>query len=83
VTIVTARGEIEARALVTRRIKPFVIDGKKVHEIGLPWHWGWQGNAKGDVANDLSAMVGDPNVSIHEGKVFTCDIRAGRKGGRS
>nr|WP_281276738.1 molybdopterin-dependent oxidoreductase [Geomonas terrae] len=83
VTIVTARGEIEARALVTRRIKPFVLDGKKVHEIGLPWHWGWQGNAKGDVVNDLSAMVGDPNVSIHEGKVFTCDIRAGRKGGRS
>ena len=81
VTIRTARGEIQARALVTRRMKPFVINGKMVHEIGLPWHWGWQGNATGDVVNELSAMVADPNVSIHEGKVFTCNIKAGKKGG--
>lgn len=81
VTIKTARAEIHARALVTRRMKPFVIDGKVVHEIGIPWHWGWQGNATGDVANDLSSLVADPNVSIHEGKVFTCNIRAGKKGG--
>jgi formate dehydrogenase major subunit len=83
VTIRTARGEVEARALVTRRMRPFLIDGKTVHEIGLPWHWGWQGTARGDVVNNLSAMVGDPNVSIHEGKVFTCDLRAGKKGGRA
>jgi formate dehydrogenase major subunit len=81
VTIVTARGEIQARALVTRRMKPFVINGKQVHEIGLPWHWGWQGHAEGDVVNELSALVADPNVSIHEGKVFTCDIKSGKKGG--
>jgi formate dehydrogenase major subunit len=80
VTILTARGEIRARALVTRRMKPFVINGKLVHEIGLPWHWGWQGNAVGDVVNDLSSMVADPNVSIHEGKVFTCDIKVANKG---
>ena len=83
VTIRTARGEVEARALVTRRMRPFLIDGKTVHQIGLPWHWGWQGTAQGDVVNNLSALVGDPNVSIHEGKVFTCDIRAGKKGGRA
>ena len=82
-TIRTARGEVEARALVTRRMRPFLIDGKTVHEIGLPWHWGWQGTAQGDVVNNLSPLVGDPNVSIHEGKVFTCDIRAGKKGGRA
>jgi len=81
VTIVTARGEIQARALVTRRMKPFVINGKQVHEIGLPWHWGWQGHAEGDVVNELAALVADPNVSIHEGKVFTCDIKAGKRGG--
>jgi formate dehydrogenase major subunit len=80
-TIETARGEIQARALVTRRMTPFVINGKVVHEIGLPWHWGWQGNARGDVVNDLSALVADPNVSIHEGKAFTCNVRAGKKGG--
>jgi formate dehydrogenase major subunit len=81
VTIRTARGEIQARALVTRRMKPFIINGKVVHEIGLPWHWGWQGNAVGDVVNDLTSLVADPNVSIHEGKVFTCDIKAGKRGG--
>jgi formate dehydrogenase major subunit len=81
VTISTKRGEIQARALVTRRMRPFVIDGRTVHQIGLPWHWGWQGLAKGDVVNDLSALVGDPNVSIHEAKVFTGNIRAGKRPG--
>jgi formate dehydrogenase major subunit len=81
VTINTARGEIEARALVTRRMRPFTIDGRTVHQIGLPWHWGWQGHAQGDVVNNLSALVADPNVSIHEGKVFTCAVSAGKKGG--
>lgn len=80
--IETARGEIQARALVTRRMRPFTINGKVVHEIGLPWHWGWQGNARGDVVNNLSALVADPNVSIHEGKAFTCNIRAGKRGGK-
>ncbi len=80
-TIQTARGEIQARALVTRRMRPFTIDGKIVHEIGLPWHWGWQGTATGDVVNNLSALVGDPNVTIHEGKVFTCNVRGGVRGG--
>jgi formate dehydrogenase major subunit len=81
VTIRTARGEIQARALVTRRMRPFMINGRVVHEIGLPWHWGWQGNAIGDVVNDLTPLVADPNVSIHEGKVFTCNIIAGKRGG--
>lgn len=80
-TIETARGEVEARALVTRRMKPFAVDGRTVHQIGLPWHWGWQGTAQGDVVNDLSALVADPNVTIHEGKVFTCNVRAGKRGG--
>ncbi len=80
VTIQTARGEIQARALVTPRMRPFTINGQTVHEIGLPWHWGWQGVAQGDVVNNLSALVGDPNVTIHEGKVFTCNIRAGKRG---
>ena len=80
-SIRTARAEIQARALVTRRMRPFRVGGRVVHEIGLPWHWGWQGSAHGDVVNNLTALVADPNVSIHEGKVFTCDVRAGKKGG--
>jgi formate dehydrogenase major subunit len=79
VTVFTARGEVEGRALVTYRMRPFVIDGKTVHEIGIPWHWGSQGLARGDVTNNISALVADPNVSIHEGKVFSCNLRAGRR----
>jgi formate dehydrogenase major subunit len=79
VTLWTARGEIEARALVTPRIRPLHVDGRVVHVVGMPWHFGYMGIAKGDIANTLSAMVGDPNVSIHEGKAFTCNLRAGRR----
>ena len=45
----------------------------------MPWHFGYMGIARGEVANTLSAMVGDPNVSIHEAKAFTCNLRAGRR----
>jgi formate dehydrogenase major subunit len=79
VTVVTKRGEVEGRALVTRRMRPFTVDGRLVHEIGIPWHWGYMGLASGDVTNDISALVADPNVSIHEGKVFSCNLRAGRR----
>ena len=78
VTLRTARGEVEARALVTSRVAPLQLGERTVHVIGMPWHFGWQGLAQGDPANDLVAMVGDANTSIHEGKAFTCDIRAGR-----
>jgi formate dehydrogenase major subunit len=79
VTIATRRGEVEARALVTERIKPLTLGARRVHQIGLPWHWGYQGLARGDVANDLVAMVADPNVTIHEAKAFTADLRPGRR----
>jgi formate dehydrogenase major subunit len=79
VTVWTERGEVEAKALVTERMKPLRLNGTVVHQIGMPWHFGWQGYATGDSANVLSAIVGDPNTSIHEGKVFTCNIRAGRR----
>src|SRR5262249_3538981 len=79
VTIATARGEVEARALVTERIQPLRVGGRRVHQVGLPWHWGWQGVATGDVVNDLTALVADPNVTIHEGKAFACDLRPGRR----
>jgi formate dehydrogenase major subunit len=77
VVISTARGEIETRALVTDRLRPFEIDGRRIYQIGMPWHFGWQGYATGDIANTLSAIVGDPNTTIHEGKAFTCNLRKG------
>jgi formate dehydrogenase major subunit len=78
VVISTARGEVETRALITERLRPFQIDGQLVYQIGMPWHFGWQGYATGDIANTLSAIVGDPNTTIHEGKAFTCNLRKGR-----
>jgi formate dehydrogenase major subunit len=82
VVVFTARGEIETRALVTERLRPLAIQGRRIYQIGLPWHYGWQGYATGDIVNTLSAIVGDPNTTIHEGKAFTCGLRKGRLPGR-
>ncbi len=79
VTLRTARSEVEARALVTERLQPLRIAGQAVHVIGAPYHWGPRGLVTGDVVNDLVGVVLDPNVKIHEGKAFTCNLRKGRK----
>ncbi len=79
-TIITARAAIEARVLVTRRLRPLRIPGEGViHQVGLPYHWGSEGLVTGDSANDLLPVVLDPNVFIQESKVATCDIRPGRR----
>jgi formate dehydrogenase major subunit len=78
-TVETARGEIEARAKVTPRIRPLKVDGRLVHQICVPWHWGFGGTVRGDVTNDLGALSGDPNVNIQESKAFSCDVRSGRR----
>ena len=78
VVLETARGKIESRALVTQRLRPLHIDGRRIYQIGMPWHFGWQGYAKGSIANVLTAVVGDPNTTIHEGKAFTCNLYKGR-----
>jgi formate dehydrogenase major subunit len=74
VIVSSARGSIEVLALVTERFQPFFVDGKLVDEIGLPWHWGYAGIVPGDIANDLTASVGDANSQIPESKVFLCNI---------
>jgi formate dehydrogenase major subunit len=55
------------------------VDGRTVHQVALPWHWGFGGPSPGDSANDLGSLSADPNVSIQESKAFTCDLRAGRR----
>jgi len=77
IIISTPRGEIEARALVTRRMRPLRVHGRIVHQIGLPFHWGFQGRATGSITNDLAHMVLEPNVSIEEAKAFMCNVRPG------
>jgi formate dehydrogenase major subunit len=78
-TVVTSRTAIEARVLVTERVKPLDHAGRRVHQVGLPYHWGSKGLASGDAANDLSGLFLDPNVHIQEVKGFTCDILPGRR----
>lgn len=78
VVLSTPRGQIETKAMVTERLRPFVIDGRRVYQIGMPWHFGWKGFATGDIANVLTAAIGDPNTSMHENKALTCGLRPGR-----
>jgi formate dehydrogenase major subunit len=75
VAISTARGVVGARAMVTPRMRPLRVDGRIVHQVGLPWHWGYRGLTTGDVANDLTAISQDPNSRIMEAKALLCDIR--------
>ncbi len=78
-TIIAARSAIEARVLVTRRMTPLEAGGRRLHQIGLPWHWGPNGYTTGDAANELSHLSLDPNVHIQEVKALACDIRPGRR----
>ncbi len=78
-TVVTARAAIEARVLVTDRVRPVRVGGRVVHQVGLPYHWGSRGLTRGGAANELSHLVLDPNVKIQEVKAITCDIRPGRR----
>jgi formate dehydrogenase major subunit len=78
-TIVTARNAIEARVLVTGRIRPLRVAGRVLHQVGLPWHWGPNGLTTGDAANELAHLSLDPNVHIQEVKAMAVDIRPGRR----
>jgi formate dehydrogenase major subunit len=78
-TIITARSAVEARLMVTDRIKPLVIQGRTMHLVGTPYHWGGVGIVTGDSANELLPVVLDNNVHISEYKVATCDIQPGRR----
>jgi formate dehydrogenase major subunit len=77
--IVTARSVIEARVIVTSRLRPLRVDKRTLHQIWLPYHWGGTGLVTGDAANDLIGINLDPNVLIQESKVGTCDIQPGRR----
>jgi formate dehydrogenase major subunit len=65
--------------MVTERVKPLQVDGRTVHTVGAPYHWGGVGIVTGDSANELLPLVLDNNVHINEYKVATCDIRPGRR----
>ena len=75
VRVETQRGKLEATAIVTLRLKPFIIAGQTVHLIGLPWHFGWiYPKDGGDSANLLTPTIGDPNTMIPESKAFMANV---------
>jgi formate dehydrogenase major subunit len=78
-TIVSARGVVEARVMVTDRMTPLKVDGRTIHQIGMPYHWGPNGLARGDSMNELSSMALDPSSHIQEVKALTVDVRPGRR----
>ena len=75
IIVESARGKVTMVAMVTKRFKPFQMNGRKVHEIGLLWHWGYSGLSKGDSANILTPHIGDANTMIPEYKAFLVDVR--------
>jgi anaerobic selenocysteine-containing dehydrogenase len=75
VLVSSARGEVEVVAIVTPRFKPFSVNGQTVHEVGMPWHFSWQGLAKGATANVLTPNIGDGNTMIPEYKAFLVEVR--------
>jgi formate dehydrogenase major subunit len=78
ISIVSLRGAIESRALVSRRIRPMHLNGKTVHQIAMPFHFGSAGPVRGDATNDLVPISGEPNVTIMEAKALACNIVPGR-----
>jgi formate dehydrogenase major subunit len=75
VRVWSKRGSIKAKAVVTKRIVPLICDGKAVHVVGIPLHWGFMGEAKkGFGPNSLTPFVGDANIETPEFKAFLVNI---------
>jgi formate dehydrogenase major subunit len=79
VTVTTPRGAIHARAMLTPRIAPLHIAGQIIHQVCIPYHWGYKGLVRGDAANDLIALSEEPNVRIMETKALLCNVRPAEK----
>jgi len=75
VRVKSNRGEVVAACVVTKRIKALDVDGKKVHHVGIPIHWGFKGvTQNGYLANALTPYVGDANSQTPEFKAFLVNI---------
>lgn len=74
VRVSSARGDVEGPALVTRRMRGLMVDGRKVHQVGLPIHWGFVGRVTGPLVNNLTSSVLDPNSGTPEYKGFLVNV---------
>ena len=69
---------MEARVLVTERLRPIRLDGRTFHQVGIPYHWGSKGLDARHSANELLALLADANVTIMHSKAMTCCLSPGR-----
>lgn len=75
VRVRSKRGHIDAVAVVTKRMVPLTVDGRTVHQIGIPLHWGYKGVArKAHLTNTLTPFVGDGNTQTPEFKSFLVNV---------
>jgi len=76
VKVSSARGALECTAIVTKRFKPFKIGYATVHQVGIPWHYGWRWPETGteESANLLTPSAGDANTRIPETKAFMVNV---------
>ncbi len=75
VVVKSKRGQIRAKAMVTKRIQPLQIDGKTTHTVGIPIHWGFEGlTKKGPIANTITPFIGDANIQTPEFKAFLVNV---------
>jgi len=78
VLVRSIRGEVRAVAIVTKRFKPFTVQGETVHQVGIPWCYGWVAPnpdaTRITSANLLTPNIGDPNTRIPESKAFMVDV---------
>ncbi len=79
VIVESARGKVEAIAMVTVRITPFLVEGKTVHLVGMPFCYGWTTRGAGDATNRLTASIGDPNTGIPEYKALMVNVTRAKR----
>jgi len=75
IKVMSARGEVKCVAMVTKRFTPFTVEGKTVHQVGLPFNYGWLfPEDGGDSTNFLTPTVGDANTFCPEYKAFMVNV---------
>jgi formate dehydrogenase major subunit len=74
VVVQSMRGRVEAIAMVTVRMRPLIVQGRLIHEIGMPFCFGWTTPGCGDGVNRLTPAVGDPNTTIPEFKACCVNV---------
>jgi len=75
VKVVSARGEVKVKAMVTNRAKPLTVNGEETHIVWMPYNWGFKGLAKGPSTNVLTIDALDPNVQEQEFKACLINIK--------